>query len=344
VSALSFGIGFSPNIPGRSVIDTVRQAEALGYDGFWLTDSHLVVREVVAMLGALAVSTERIRLGPGVGHLAGRHFSVIASAMATLHDLAPGRIRLGFGVGDSGPLNLGVSRTSLGDFEAAVVAIRELLEGKEVPGPSRPLHLHYVQTRDNPVPIYVAATGERTLRMAGRIADAALISAPPAVLRSNVELVRSGERAAGRPGGSTRILFWTTACVDEDRDAARAAVRGSVARRAMNTLGRLAASGQLPVEDAKALERLQSAHKQGYLWDAGYTDLVPERWVDRFAVAGTPSEVRARLEQAVSDGADEIGVILMNARGARGTVDQLSTFAESVMTPMRGASPILSPG
>ena len=339
MSNVQFGVGFAPSVPAPAVVDAAKLAEQLGYDVFWITDSHMAVREAMSMLGALAVSTNRINLGPGVSHLAGRHPTVIASAMATLDELAPGRIRLGIGVGDSGPLNLGVPRTSVRDLEAAVTAIRQLLQGDETPGQSRPLRLSYVQKRDaSPVPIYVAATGQRTLRMAGHVADAALISGMPDELPNSVAVIRAGEQEAGRAAGSTRILFWTTACVDEDRQAARNAVRGSVARRAMNTFSRQLRDGLLGEEDRAALERLQAAHQQGHLSDTGYSDLVPERWIDRFSVAGTPNEVRERLERTLSDGADEISMILMSARaGGRGSADQLRVFAESVMHPLRAA-------
>ena len=339
VASPPFGVGFAGNVPAPQIVQSAKLAESLGFDAFWLTDSHLAVRESMSMLGALAVSTSRIRLGPGVSHLAGRHFSVIASAMATLDELAPGRIRLGIGVGDSGPLNLGVSRTSLHDLESAIIGIRNLLSGESAAGPTRKIRLSYVQQRESPVPIYVAASGHGTLRLAGRVADAALVSGMPDDLRSAIELVRAGEKEAGRVPGSTRILFWTTACVDEDRQAARAAVRGSVARRAMNTWGKAARAGQLSVEDAAALERLQAAHNKGYLWDTGYADLVPERWIDRLSVAGTPAEVRMRLERAIQDGADEIAMILMSPSG-RGSADQLTRFAEAVMAPIRNAAPL----
>src|SRR5438876_10627905 len=138
-----FGIGFAPNVPARQVIEAAQLAERLGFDVFWITDSHLAVREAMAMLGALEVSTRRIHLGPGVSHLAGRHPSVIASAMATLDELAPGRIRLGIGVGDSGPLNLGVPRTSLRDLETAVVAIRQMMQGHAVDGPTRKIKVAF---------------------------------------------------------------------------------------------------------------------------------------------------------------------------------------------------------
>jgi 5,10-methylenetetrahydromethanopterin reductase len=336
MSNVQFGAS-APSVAAPGVVDAARLAEELGYDVFWITDSHMGSREAMAMLGALSVSTSRIRLGPAVSHLAGRHTTVIASAMATLDELAPGRIRLGIGVGDSGPLNMGLSRTRVDDLESAIGEIRQLLRGEEAPSETRPLRLSYVQKREaSPVPIYVAATGERTLRMAGHVADAALISGVPDELPRSIARIRVGEQEAGRPAGATRILFWTTACIDDDRQAARGAVRGSVARRAMNVFSRQLRTGELSDDDRDALQRLKAAHEQGHLWGADYTDLVPERWIDRFSVAGTPDEVRARLERALDDGADEISTILMSpSSGGRGSADQLRVFAERVMQPLR---------
>src|SRR5438876_3038373 len=98
-ASVPFGVGFSPSMPAPRVIEAAQLAERLGYATFWITDSHMAAREALAMLGALAVSTTSINLGTGVSHLAGRHPSVLASAFATLSELAPGRIRLGIGVG-----------------------------------------------------------------------------------------------------------------------------------------------------------------------------------------------------------------------------------------------------
>jgi 5,10-methylenetetrahydromethanopterin reductase len=341
---IPFGVGFAPNVSAPKVIDAARLAERLGYDVFWVTDSHLASREAMAMLGALAVSTQRVHLGTGVSHLAGRHPSVIASAMATLDELAPGRIRLGIGVGDSGPMNLGVPRSTLRELETAVTSIRDLLEGRAVAGPSssKQLSLGYVKPRANPVPIYISGSAERTHRLTGRAADGALVSGMPNELRTSIESVRAGEREARRPAGATRIMLWTTVAVDDDREAARAAVRGSVARRALNYFARLARQGQLDPDDRQAVERLQREHDHTHLWEPAYADLVPERWIDRFAIAGTPAEVRARLEHAVQDGAQEISLILMAPRTqARGSADQLAHFAETVMKPLQaGATPI----
>ena len=349
-SGVPFGVGFAAGRPAPQAIETARLAEALGYDALWLTDSHLAAREVYTLLGAIAVSTERLQLGPGVSHLAGRHPSVLASAIGTLAELAPGRVRLGIGVGDTGARNLGVPRASLRELEAAVGAIRGLLSGEAVDGPSHPLRLAWAPSGPSEpsrrsgssapsrlsVPIVIAASGERTQQLCGRIGDVALISAIPAELPAAVQAVRSGEAAAGRPAGACRILLWTTVSVDDDPKRARAAVRGSVARRALNTLARPARAGTLAEPEAAALARLQQAHAAGQHDEADVAGLVPEAWIDRFAIAGTPDEVRARLEAAVGDGADEIAMILMGpGPGQRGTADQLERFAESVLRPMR---------
>jgi 5,10-methylenetetrahydromethanopterin reductase len=340
VSDVAFGLGFAPNVPAPQVIEAARLAESLGFDVFWLTDSHLAGREALALLGALTAATRTIQLGPGVSHLAGRHPSVLASAMATLDELAPGRIRLGIGVGDSGPLNLGVPRTSLRDLETAITDIRQLVQGETVAGPSsaRPLRLAFGSPARQ-VPIYVAGSGQRTQRMMGRVADGALISGLPSDLPTAIANVRAGEQEAARPAGSTRILLWTTAAVDADGAAARAAVRGSVARRALNAYGRLAQAGQLAPEDAAALAKLQARHDGGHVWEDGYAELVPEAWVDRFAIAGTPAEVQARLRQAVAEGAQEISLILMGpGPGERGGAVQMTRFAETVIQPFKRAT------
>jgi 5,10-methylenetetrahydromethanopterin reductase len=332
---MKIGVGFAAHQPAPLVIEAARTAERLGFHTFWLTDSHLIGREALTMLGALAVSTSRVVLGPGVSHLAGRHPSVLASSMATLDELAPGRVRLGIGVGDSGANNLGVPRASLADLESAVVGIRALLDGGETPGPNASsLKLSFAPTR-NRVPIYVAGAGERLHRLSGRVADGALMSVSPSDLSVAIENVRRGERDAGRTVGETRILLWTTVSIDDDPSVARAAVRGAVARRATNALARPAREGRLDAEDQAAYERLLRAydtHRHGTTAAPDLADLVPEAWIDRYAIAGMPETVRQRISAAFDAGADEFGMILVGARpGDRGSPELLEKFAQTVM-------------
>jgi 5,10-methylenetetrahydromethanopterin reductase len=332
VSRVSFGVGCSPGQSADQVLVTARLAEDLGFDVFWVADSHILWREVYAVLGGLAVATRRIALGPGVTHPFVRHPSVTASAIATLQELAPGRIRLGLGVGDSGPANLGVKQASLRELEQTVVGVRALLSGGAMDWGDRSFRLGYLPPTE--VPIFVAAASNRTHAMSGRVADGALVGGAPGDLPASIDVIRAAEREAGRPTGAVKIAVWTTISIDADAEVAREAVRPVVARKALNSLGILARNGQLDERDREPLERLRRAWDSQQHMAAQYSTLVEERWVDQFSFAGRPEQVLARCQQAIADGADEISAIFRPSPTSS-VDDQLRRFAESVLDPLR---------
>jgi 5,10-methylenetetrahydromethanopterin reductase len=330
VSRVQFGVGCSPGDSARQALATARLAEQLGFDVFWVADSHLIWRELYALLGALAVSTERILLGPGVTHPLVRHPTLTASAIATLAELAPGRIRLGLGVGDSGPANLGVRKASLKELEQTVVGVRDLLAGRPAAFGDREFRLGYPPPQPAP-PIYVAAASDRTHAMSGRVADGALAAGAPADLPTTMQVIRSAEREAGRLPASVKVAVWTTMCLDEDRERARQAVRPVVARKALNSLGILERNDQLDEIDREPLQRLRQAYESQHHMGERYAPLVEERWVDRYSIAGPAAEVSARCQQAIADGADEISAIFKPLPG-QSVDDQLRAFAAAVIT------------
>src|SRR5258708_14895836 len=76
--------------------DAVLRIEGLGYDSVWFPD-HLVAREAGAtrfeawqLLGAIAMLTTRIRLGPLVTPLPFRHPPVLGNMAPTLHPITAG--------------------------------------------------------------------------------------------------------------------------------------------------------------------------------------------------------------------------------------------------------------
>jgi len=80
---VKFDLAILANEPLPVVVRQVQLAERLGYDTAWITDTHLVCRELWVTLAACATATTRIRLGPGVTVPHSRHVSVTASAVAS---------------------------------------------------------------------------------------------------------------------------------------------------------------------------------------------------------------------------------------------------------------------
>ena len=138
----------------------------------WQPDSQLRRRDTYVLLAAAARATERITLGPLLANPVNRHPSVTASSIATIDELAPGRVVLGWGVGDTAVRLAGLKPARVAELEASTRLMRALLDGEAVEvGAARPARLPH----HRPVPIWIAAGGPRTLRMAGGVADGVFI-------------------------------------------------------------------------------------------------------------------------------------------------------------------------
>ena len=98
----------------RRLVGLAQAAEAAGWDGFFLWDSVLVdphrpqpVVDPWVVLAAIAMGTERIRLGPMVTPLARRRPWKLARETASLDHLSGGRLILGVGLGDPAEVEFG---------------------------------------------------------------------------------------------------------------------------------------------------------------------------------------------------------------------------------------------
>jgi 5,10-methylenetetrahydromethanopterin reductase len=197
----------------------VRRAEALGWDAAWQPDSQLRRRDTYVLLAAAARATERIVLGTLLANPINRHPTVTASSIATIDELAPGRVLLGWGVGDTAVRLAGLRPARVKELEESTRLMRALLDGDAVEvGAPRPARLPH----HRPVPIWIAAGGPRTLRMAGGVADGVFlrVGTHAANIRRSIELVRAGAVEAGRTPDSVRLgIIFHTVFVDESARA-----------------------------------------------------------------------------------------------------------------------------
>lgn len=88
----------------REVASLAAAAESAGWDGFFLTDHLTIDRSTRSsdpwmQLTAIALETERVRIGPMVTPLPRRHPGKLAQEVATLDHLSRGRVTLGVGAG-----------------------------------------------------------------------------------------------------------------------------------------------------------------------------------------------------------------------------------------------------
>src|SRR5262245_30797417 len=144
-----------------------------------------------------------------------RHPSVTASSIATIDELAPGRVLLGWGVGDTAVRLAGLRPARVKELEESTRLMRALLDGEAVEvGAARPARLPH----HRPVPIWIAAGGPRTLRMAGGVADGVVsrVGSRPANVGRSVGLIRAGAVEAGRDPAAVRVAaIFHTVLVDE---------------------------------------------------------------------------------------------------------------------------------
>jgi len=300
VAAPRFGLN---RFDARSV-DTfaadVQRAEALGWDAAFEPDSQLRRRDTYVLLAAAARATTRITLGPLLANPVNRHPSVTASSIATIDELAPGRTLLGWGVGDTAVRLAGLQPARVKELASSTRLMRALLDGESVEvGAARPARLPH----HRPVPIWIAAGGPRTLRMAGGVADGVFmrVGTHPANIGTAVEAIRAGAAAAGRDPGSVRLgLIFHTVLVD---DPARAM-----------TMAKSMAAGYYEYSpalfdppaltwtgpDPETLKREHGVwpdfhHARDLVAGGRVVDFLPARAAEAFSLHGGPKEIAAQL-------------------------------------------------
>jgi 5,10-methylenetetrahydromethanopterin reductase len=291
------------DLPVAQLAERARLAERCGFKAVWVADERFY-REVYAVLAQVASATRTVRLGPCVTDPFARHPALTAMAIATLDEISGGRAILGIGAGVSGFAELGIRPAKRPRvIREAIALIRALLRGERVDAVGEVITFHDGRLGFTPIraeiPIHVASNGPLGQRVAGAVADAAIMEAcgsiaEAAAFRAEVE---RGTAAAGRGKRTVRLVSRLNACIAKDGRWARDIVRPSVARY----LGR----GSLRLATAAAQGLTLPAEATAPMANASYTDgvrpylpllpLISDRHVDALTLAGTKEEVTAHV-------------------------------------------------
>ena len=223
-----------PCQPANETADFIKQCEDAGFDGVGLLDSQLLERDVFVSMAVAVQATSKIRIASAVTNPVTRHVSVLASAIKTVAEMAPGRTEFWIGRGYSSVQTIGIKPASVKQMRESVLTLKRLLAGDEVNFDGSTSRMRHGDA-DVP-PIYISATGPRAIEVAGEVADGALLQIglhPKAVelARQHLEV---GAKRAGRNPDDVELILTATTIIHEDQQEAREIARPLCVQRSVH--------------------------------------------------------------------------------------------------------------
>lgn len=215
---------------GTPVVSAAKHAERLGFDALWAGDHLTFYRPVLdslCCLAAAAAVTGRAQLGISVLQLALRNPAWAAKQLATIDALAPGRLRLGVGIGGEYPEEFtvaGVPRASRARrLDEIMQVLPALLAGEPVDhrGPLAPVRTTGLLPAVSALPpVTVGGRSDAALRRVARYGDQWMgIWMSASTVRGCAARLAGFAAAQGRPVPSIAMLVFVN--VNDDAAAAR---------------------------------------------------------------------------------------------------------------------------
>ena len=215
-SSMDIGVCVASHI---NDIDYVVRAEELGYSHAWMADSQMLWSDCYATLALVADKTSRINIGTGVAVSGTRPAPVNAAGIATINALAPGRTFFGVGSGNTARRVMGLPPQRIAEFEEYLQTLVPLLAGNEAElrydDKSIPIkHIMpdkgFVNLSD-PIPLYVSGFGPKSLGLAGKYGDGAVLGiTDPQAISGARHMLNEGARSVEKDLESPSN-FYTTA-------------------------------------------------------------------------------------------------------------------------------------
>jgi alkanesulfonate monooxygenase SsuD/methylene tetrahydromethanopterin reductase-like flavin-dependent oxidoreductase (luciferase family) len=310
-------------------LESVRTADEVGYDRAWLVDGHMLWQDLYVYMTHGLAATERIAFGPGVTNPLTRHFTVTASAVATLADLHPGRVLLGIGRGDNAVRTLGLQPVPTRRLVDVVPKVRQLVAGRPIDFDGTDVRIRWA---DEEVPIMMAATGPKNLRAAGALADIVMVyvGVSPVSVRWAIEHVRAGAAEAGQDPDAVEIAVLCAMSVSDDQEEAWDACRWAPAACAnhIEDVTRRNPEHGMPDDMTRLVEA-----RDDYDYYAGHLDSKAEHTayltgelIDDFAIAGPAERCLEKIRALADLGVGEISTAYLN-----GELEQMRRVGSEIL-------------
>ncbi len=279
------------------------RAEEFGFHGVGVADH--AGQDVFGALSHILAGTTRITVYPAAVNPVTRTPLALAELANSLAIAAPGRTKLAIATGDTSVVEAGLRPAKLAQLREAIVGVRSLLRGDAVSFDGGPL-CALAAPASLPPPVVCAASGPKTLRMAGEAADEALVTAG-----LDTRIVHAIASLAPVP-----LTHYAMVSIDDDRSAAVERTRSwlfhwlrqgiySIALRELGIdLPPLAAPEDIPAPLLHELAR-------------------------RLFIAGTPRDVEAQGERLAASGVERLFGMLQG--GLRRHDEQMHMIAKHLL-------------
>jgi len=220
-------------MPLPALLTLIQDVEAAGFDGVGILDSQLLCRDTFVTLGLAAVNTSRLLLFPAVTNPFTRHVSVLASAVQTVDELAPGRTKVVIGTGYTSAHTIGRKPATLAEMRACITALRALLAGKAVDFGTTSGRLAYASGRH--IPVLMVASGPKAIELAGEIADGVMLSVGfhRGIVDAALGHLAEGARRGGRKLEDLEIVWTVRVGIAATTAEARRQARPNVVHQAI---------------------------------------------------------------------------------------------------------------
>ena len=308
------GMAFLDRPSAIEQVRLVKKIEDLGYESAWIAETRLA-RDAFSILGAFAAATSRITIGPGVVNTWTRGPALMAVTLATLNEMAPGRVVAGIGAyWDPLAWKQGIERRKpLTQMREYVDVLRRLLsleegvtlEGEVVQVRDLTLDLGHEAPRvPVDVPIYIGPTGPKMMELSGEIADGVLINGLLSTdyTKWAVEHIRAGAAKAGKSADEVDRPQFVNVAMADDADEARQVAKYLVTKY-LGQQPHIAKASGLDEEFIAKLNQIMGGWPARPRGVEDAMEFVSDEIVDRLAISGDPAHCRSRIGEWVEAGA-----------------------------------------
>ena len=214
----------------EATIELAKWAEDEGYDDLWFADSSGV--DALTTAAAVAINTQRCRIGTAIIPVFSRTPAVLASTAHVLNKLSKGRFILGLGSSSQTMMENWHGQKfekPLSRVKETTLLIKSMLSGEKSDFDGDTVQSHgyrQIPLEAGEQPVYMAALRGKMLEAAAEFSDGVILNLfPKDALPKMMEHIRIGAERAGKKLEDVEIVCRHQIIVTDDKPGARDLIR-----------------------------------------------------------------------------------------------------------------------